>query len=75
MSNCIGFSRHWFSFYRQPGLRSPVCVRACGEPNPRPLNDQEWAALLEYRRLRGYPLDDAIETAINAHVEESEHGH
>lgn len=74
MSNCVGFYRHWFSFYRGPGLRSPVCVR-CGEPNPRPLTKDEWDALLQHRKVRGWPFADPIENAINAHVEESEHGH
>jgi hypothetical protein len=33
-------TRHWFSVYGAPGLRSPVC-RRCGAPNPRRLNESE----------------------------------
>lgn len=63
---CAGAARHWFSFYRQPGLRSPACVR-CGTPNPRPLTKDEWDTLLQHREVRGYPFMDQIEDAINAH--------
>jgi hypothetical protein len=63
---CPGHGRHWFTFYGQPGLRSPVCVR-CATPNPRPLKPEEWDALLSYRELRGGVLFiKGMEGAITA---------
>lgn len=44
--------RHWFSVYGRVRLRSPVCVR-CEAPNPRPLTEDEWAALTDYRKMGG----------------------
>jgi hypothetical protein len=38
--SCGYHSRHWFTVYGNPGLRSPVC-RRCGKPNPKPLTDSE----------------------------------
>jgi hypothetical protein len=64
-AHCPGHGRHWFTFYGQPGLRSPVCIR-CAHPNPRPLKPGEWDALLHYRELRGTLFIDGMEGAIAA---------
>lgn len=55
MNRCRGHSRHWFSVYGMPGLRSPVC-RRCGEPNPRPLDESELASY-RYAVSRGWARD------------------
>lgn len=65
MGRCAGRARHWFTIWGTVGLRSPVCT-ACGAPNPRPLSDDEWAALISCREARGYPFMDDIENAIIA---------
>jgi hypothetical protein len=52
MSGCKYGRRHWFSVYGAPGLRTPVCVR-CEAPNPRPLSDDEWVALTDFRTMGG----------------------
>jgi hypothetical protein len=55
MSHCgNSHSRHWFTVYGNPGLRSPVC-RRCGIPNPRPLTEieqREYDVWLEYIQAR-----------------------
>jgi hypothetical protein len=66
---CPGHGRHWFTFYGQPGLRSPVCIR-CAAPNPRPLKPEDWDALLYYRELRcAHLFIDGVEDAIAAERE------
>jgi hypothetical protein len=59
--------RCWYSIPANVGLRSPVCVR-CGNPNPRPLSDDQWADLLWYREVRGRPFRAEIEQAIQARI-------
>ncbi len=66
--SCRGHIRHWFTVYGSPGLRTPVCVRGCGTPNPRPLTEDEWRDLAQYRRLVGR-LDAQTEAAIAAEQE------
>jgi hypothetical protein len=58
--------RHWFTVYGSPGLRTPVCVRGCGTPNPKPLNDREWDELLAYRDRFGRMFVTGLEDAITA---------
>jgi hypothetical protein len=67
-SRCIGSTRHWFTIYGMPGLRSPFCVRGCGTPNPVPLEPREWDELLYYRDRYGR-LDAEAERAIAAELE------
>lgn len=62
----IGGIRHWFTFYGAPGYRAPFCQRGCGTPNPRPLTDDEWRDLEQYRGLVGR-LDTQTETALAAY--------
>jgi len=66
--SCRGHLRHWFTFYGAPGYRSPFCQRGCGTPNPRPLTDDEWRYLVQYRQLVGR-LDAQTETALAAEQE------
>lgn len=71
MSRCPGHGRHWYTVHGAVGLRSPVCVR-CGDPNPRPLSEDEWAELTGFAALEakaGYPLGGAIGQAIAARAE------
>jgi len=57
-------TRHWFTVWGHPGLRSPVCLH-CGAPNPRPLTDQDWAGLINVRDQRGGPWPNrGLEQAI-----------
>jgi hypothetical protein len=59
---CPGRARHWRIAFGTVGLRSPVCV-CCGSPNPKPLTDEEWAALIDYASLGnpGRRIREAIE--------------
>lgn len=41
--SCPGRQRHWFTVYGCPGVRRPYC--ACGAPNPKPLDIEEWHTL------------------------------
>jgi hypothetical protein len=72
MSRCASYNtRHWFSFYGQPGLRSPACVR-CGAPNPRKLTEEQWDELIWFRdNVHTYPFADPIEKALDEHREEA----
>jgi hypothetical protein len=57
--------RHWFVIAGDPPLRLPVCG-ACGEPNPRPLDDGEWAALIAFREETWQKPPAGVEAAIAA---------
>jgi hypothetical protein len=63
-TRCRGRARHWRIAFGTVGLRTPVCVY-CGDPNPKPLTDQEWAELIYYsttvRNAGGQYVRAAIE--------------
>lgn len=63
-TRCPGRGRHWRTAIGTVGLRTPVCVW-CGSPNPRPLTDHEWEALIDWSRISS--VGDHVRTAIEAH--------
>jgi len=69
MTRCRDRARHWRIAFGTVGLRTPVCVY-CGSPNPKPLADHEWEALIEHSRE--FNVGDHVRTAIEAH--EAQHG-
>lgn len=60
---CPGRARHWRIAFGTVGMRTPVCVY-CGDPNPKPLTDAEWADLIDLSRHRS--VGDHVRTAIEA---------
>jgi hypothetical protein len=68
---CPGRARHWFTLWGMPGYRSPVCV-ACGAPNPRLMDGEDWAKLTWYRqRIMSGPFRlAALEQAYQEHGRE-----
>jgi hypothetical protein len=62
---CPHRARHWFTIHGVVGLRSPVCTD-CGAPNPRPLNDEEWAELLGWQEMTGRRFTGHVGAAIAA---------
>jgi hypothetical protein len=69
---CPGRARHWYSLWGHVGFRSPVCVN-CGHPNPRPLTDDQWDELIDYRDnlMKGPFYRQELEDAINARKAET----
>ena len=60
-ARCPGRVRHWRIAFGCVGLRTPVCVY-CGDPNPRPLTDDEWQDLIEWSRVAN--VGDHVRSAI-----------
>jgi hypothetical protein len=58
---CPGRVRHWRIAFNTVGLRTPVCV-FCGSPNPKPLNEYEWGALIDW--ARDHSVGDHVWTAL-----------
>jgi hypothetical protein len=65
MPRCPGHQRHWYSIHGQAYLRSPVCVR-CGHPNPKPLSDDDWRALVDFNHHYPAYVGLHVVTALRA---------
>ena len=64
---CPHRARHWRIAFGTVGLRTPVCVY-CGSPNPKPLTDDEWAALIDWSQMAA--VGDHVRTAIEGRQRE-----
>jgi hypothetical protein len=65
---CRDRYRHWRIAWGTVGMRTSVCVY-CGSPNPKPLDDDERAQLID--RARHYNVGDHVRTAVEERLRET----